>query len=756
MNNPFVLPADQYKRDLNLIGGYVAQQSRYLSIMTGDPLNVCRDAVKQIAFRDPETKMRDPEAVTLRQMSPGNRERVDTTFFDYIKDVVESERILSPSMVMYERPSVNKSTSAAFIEGGIAERKKAKKEMFEADMAGDRVLEYIKDCEQNSKKISINAVSGMHGFEGNILYVKSGHSSLTSMCRTATSYGNANNEKFIMGSRHYWSLDITIANIISIVEYTEYDLLEAVIEKYGIVYPSVEQTMECIEYSTSLYSNSEHEIKQLELLIERLTPIQRAAVVYVGDLYHLAKYNDAVVRNMMDDFIVSEYTGVVDQTNVDEIVAANEKDKDLVAYANIMAGHLLKGGTRADLKEKDPAGYIELGKIIMRINVAIEKYADMIRGLWVPRFLPHTAANIRSIVRRTVLASDTDSTIFTTQHWVDWYTGSLERTSKGDGIWCTMTYMATQMIIHVLAQFSANMGVDPSHLHKISMKNEYAFPVFALTSRAKHYFAFMSAKEGNVYLKYKNEIKGVALRSSVVPVEIIEDAKETMLWLMHKVDKNEKISLREIYGKIYKHEMDIYNSVRRGESRFLKSGQIKEKYKNMESSPYQQYLLWEEVFAPKYGSAGAPPYQVIKIPLEIRNKTEMAEWLKSIEDKELAVRLANFLDRTGKTSISMLLLPAAQLANSGMPVEIMNVLNTRKLTFEILESFYLILESLGVYQIDGKMVRLVQDVFAPDESELDVDMIKKSLESLPDNLSKEFIEMIDEEEEEDYSTYTIE
>lgn len=72
-----------------------------------------------------------------------------------------------------------------------------------ARTAEDKVLEKIKDAEQNAKKIAINSLSGMHGFTGNILYVKSGHSSLTSMCRSATGYGNANNEKLLAGSRHY-------------------------------------------------------------------------------------------------------------------------------------------------------------------------------------------------------------------------------------------------------------------------------------------------------------------------------------------------------------------------------------------------------------------------------------------------------------------------------------------------------------------------------------------------------------------------
>lgn len=719
--NPFVLPASEYKRNLNLVEAYFDQNAFFLHRSTGKPLETCKQFIKEQLGRNGKFPLKNPPVLALKQVSSGNRERVDESFLGYIQEVVETDRILSPSMVCYERPEVVKSTSAAYIEGGINSRKAAKKEMFNARIAGDHVLEYIKDCEQNAKKIGINSVSGMHGFSGNILYVKSGHSSLTSMCRTATGYGNANNEKLITGSRHYWSPDITLSNILAIVTNTDYDQLEAAMIEYRLHYPDTHETMRCIERSTSLYWRNDAELAKIAEFVDKLTPLERAAFVYIGDLYHLMQYNESFVREFMDSFILGTSTINLPIDKFDEVL--NSQDDDTKALTNYLNADLFntyvdesgkeQSKTREYLKKHEPDSYARLATTAASIKAALIHYTPFIKAFLVPKILPPTVANIKSIVRRTALASDTDSTIFTTQEWVKWYTGTYDRTKEGDGIWYTMTYIATQCIIHVLAQFSANMGVSPSDLHRLSMKNEYAFPVFALTSRAKHYFAFMSAREGNVYSEYDMEIKGVALRSSIVPISVIKRAKQLMEDILTTADKGEQFSAKQWFHEVWTYEQDIRQSIEKGEPKYLKSAQIKEAYKNMESSPYQQYLLWEEVFAPKYGSTPPPPYSAIKVPLEIGNKTEMKAWVAAIEDKELAKRLAKFLNDRERDKITTLMLPTALMTASGMPKEVMQVINIRKLTFEILESFYLLLECLGLHVVDSKFRRLVSDIYEP-------------------------------------------
>lgn len=725
MENPFVLPKEAYKRDLDLLKGYFKQNVFFLSRMTGQPEQVAYNFLKKQLSRGGRFPIQDPNMLILKQESPGNRVKDEMTLLRYVKEVTDSDRILSPSMVCYENPNVLKSPSAKFVESGIAARKKAKNEMFLAQVAGDEVLEKIKDAEQNAKKIAINSLSGMHGFTGNILYVKSGHSSLTSMCRSATGYGNANNERLLAGSRHYWSPTITIANMAALVTSQPHDVFERAMQNCGFVYPDVEQTAECIRRSTDLYWRNPAQFQKIVDLIVRMTPLERAIVVYTGDLYHITKYNDAFVRTFMDKIIKfdpkSDPTVIEDPMAVLKGKSIDDETKILATYLN---AEYARGENFDSMKKKgmDDA-LLYIARTALNVQKVLQEYFEFIRVFLTPVLLAPTVANIKGILRRVVLASDTDSTIFTTQDWVQWYTGDNNRTKEGDGIWYTMTYIACQCIVHVLAQLSANMGVVKEDLHRLTMKNEYAFPVFTLTSRAKHYYAFMSAREGNVYKDYEMEIKGVALRSSTVPISIIKAAKVFMKEVMTRADNNQQFTLEELYHKVWMHEQEIYNSIKNGEHKYLKSAQIQASYPNMDKenphkdkSNYRHYHMWQEVFAPKYGSVETPPYSVIKVPLAINNKTDMLNWFAEVEkiDPEFAQRLRTYHLLTGRDKISTLYLPLSILSGTGMPAEVMPMIDVRRLTYEILESFYMILESLGVFQVDTSYVRLISDIYEPD------------------------------------------
>jgi len=724
MENPFVLPKDQYTRDLNLLKGYFDQNIHFLTTMTGQPKEKAMNFLKRNLSRGGDFPLRDPNMLVLKQESPGNRVKTEMTLLTYVRTVTDSKRILSPSMVCYENPEVLKSPSAIFVEKGIAGRKKAKTEMFYAKVAGDEVLEKIKDAEQNAKKIGINSLSGMHGFSGNILYIKSGHSSLTSMCRAATGYGNANNERLLAGSRHYHTPTIALANMLSLVTTQPHDVFEAAMEKCGLAYPTVEQTADCIRRSTDLYWRNAGQFQKIIDYIVRITPLERAIIVYTGDLYHIAQYNDGFVRTMMDKLI--KYDPASDATVIEDpyaILTGKTFDGDLLMLATYLNADLTKGENFDSLKDKGLTDVLaKVAKTAYHVQGVLEEYFTFIRVFLTPVSLTPTVANIKGILRRSVLASDTDSTIFTTQEWVTWYTGTDRRTREGDGIWYATTFIACQCIVHVLAKLSANMGVIQQDLHRLTMKNEYAFPVFTLTSRAKHYYAFMSAREGNVYKDYDMEIKGVALRSSTVPPTIIKAAKGLMKEVMTRADENRQFTLEEVYQIVWRYEQDVYTSIKKGEHRYLQSAQIQESYANMnkddpykEKTKYRHYLMWEDIFAPKYGHVESPPFTVIKVPLAVNNKTDMQTWFKHCDsiDPEFGARLRNYCVLSEREKISTLMLPLSILSGTGMPDEVMAMIDIRRLTYGILESFYMILESLGIFQVDSKYVRLISDIYTP-------------------------------------------
>ncbi len=61
---------------------------------------------------------------------------------------------------------------------------------------------------------------------------------------------------------------------------------------------------------------------KLRDLVERLTPIQRAAFVYTGDMYHLREFNDGFVRQFLGRLI--QYVDVPDPTPDETIHAYPE------------------------------------------------------------------------------------------------------------------------------------------------------------------------------------------------------------------------------------------------------------------------------------------------------------------------------------------------------------------------------------------------------------------------------------------------
>ena len=167
---------------------------------------------------------------------------------------------------------------------------------------------------------------------------------------------------------------------------------------------------------------------------------------------------------------------------------------------------------------------------------------------------------------------------------------------------------------------SANFGVEQKRIHQIAMKNEFKFDVFVPTNVGKHYFAYISCREGNIYKEFGKEIKGVHLKSSNVPKVIMKQADDMMTEIMDTVIRGEKISLKKFLTEIADTEREVKRSILAGESTYFRNAQVKsaDSYtKDEELSPYQNYTFWQEVFAPKYGDAPPPPYSCSKVCLKL-------------------------------------------------------------------------------------------------------------------------------------------
>lgn len=720
--NPFLNSYESYDRDFDVIGNYVKQTAMYLSKMTGDAVEQCTGFIHRVIGPGGIKEITDPKILRLHRQSNGDRVKEATTFTEYLKTVYDNALPMAPTLTVYRSPKVTPSLLSLYIHGNIIGRAQVKAEAITAKMLGNSVLHNIKENEQTTFKIFNNALSGAQSSPYTIVYNKTAHPSLTSTCRTATSYGNANNEKFISGNRHYHNPDVVVANILSTVLNTDLALVQQCVDTYGLHYPTAEEALECVTRSSDLYWINANRLSRIRTLLTNLTPIERAAFVYVGDLWHLAKHNDGVVRLLLEELSVKESNFDLD---VDHVKNIKGMDPDMKAFVSLLCFKELKARQISKVVEDNDVDAIHMlsGTYLNKVEW-LDKYRLLVKALWVTNNVPASVYQYPNSLRRNVLGSDTDSSLFTVQEWVEWYQGDLSDTDAANGIFASVVYLSTQCIIHVLAKLSVMMGVSKENLHMLAMKNEYAFYVFVITSMAKHYYAYQGAKEGNVFAKMEKEIKGVGLKDSNIPKDVMARATKFMCEVMDKAIKCEQFDIDDVLRMVATEEAKVIDTIRRGKADFLMSGNIKQVtgYTNRDpnkdaryTTPYFHYEMWKDVWGPKYGAVQEPPYQCIKVNLAVNNRTDFQAWLNGIEDLELRMRIDEFLKRSGKTIIKTIWLPKPVIDESGIPQEIIDGMDLRRLVFGIVKPFYHVFESLGIYTINKNITTLSSDYYDVDQ-----------------------------------------
>jgi hypothetical protein len=701
-NNPFVLSPEQYKRDINVLNHYANDVAHFLHIQTGKDLDRCINYVKKNLSKGGKFEFKDVPIRSLQRQENGDRVEENTTLWKYISDSISKRELIAPTFTTYINEETKPSLLAKFIETNVALRGKAKKEQFAAEANGEKTLAAIKKIEQTNRKLSNNAISGAHVSASTVLYNKTAHSTLTSNCRSTSGYGNANNEKFLSGNRHYFNHHVVINNIISITRNTDYSKLETLINTRNLHIPTVDETVECVRYSSHLYWFEKHYFQKIVNLIEKLNPLQRAAFVYTGDIYHLMKHNSDFVKEFVFK-LSKKVTGEIDNP---KSILKNAPEDHLILAHQICANET-RGIGKDYSKIENSSAIHTLALTTLNIATVITEYTDLIDTLWVTKNLPASVAHFPDSIRRAALTSDTDSTIFTVQDWVSWYKGKISFDDEANSVAATMIFLASSTITHVLAIMSANFGIHPSKLFKIAMKNEFKFDVFVPTQIGKHYYANISCQEGNVKPEHELEIKGVHLKSSNAPKNIIKESKQMVEDIMNDVMKDGEVSALKYINKVADIEREIISSIKKGEYTYFRLGSVKsaESYTNeKELSPYAKHMFWNEVFGQFYGTMPEPPYGNVKIPVCIDTTTKFKTWVSSIHNKELATKLTNWMSKNDKTNISIFYVPTQILDTVGLPVELLNIIDYRRIILDCTISFRIILETIGIYINDKALL----------------------------------------------------
>jgi len=213
----FARTPEEYIRRLDMYQEAVFDLAYGLHIRTKDPIEKTLQFVHDyVAFDNADSPTFDRPMLVLDRIDEGDRVPTVLTFTEYLKCIVAGKLILSPSFTAYLHPDQRMSLISIMLEFNVKKRGEAKLKQTAADAAGDKKMKGFYNNLQTSYKLSNNSSSGSHVSASTFLYNLSCHPTLTSTCRTATSYGNGSNEKAMAGNRHYHNFEVVLNNIVSI------------------------------------------------------------------------------------------------------------------------------------------------------------------------------------------------------------------------------------------------------------------------------------------------------------------------------------------------------------------------------------------------------------------------------------------------------------------------------------------------------------------------------------------------------------
>lgn len=705
--------AKHYTRNYNLVGSIIEQVATAISVRFNVSIESAREYSKNVIRSDGRFPLKNPRVRYVGKDNNGDRVEKETTLLDYIKVVDDNKFIMSPSMNVYTNKQQKASISSKYIREGKALRKKYKTAMFKAKAANDKFMSTLYNKMQKNKKINNNSLSGAHSSKSTILFMKSIHHSLTSMCRCASGYANANNEKIIMGNRHYATPEITLANVNYIVTRFNRKELDLTMKHYELVVPTVDDVMECITKSTNKYWRDER-ILQIHEYVQRLDDLQRSAVVYLNDFYHVAKHNPDVVKKLVAELTEWDEDGEIPEVD-DKIIKGllRELGEEATLLAALLVADKFK--TVRDVNDINNATREEMElcyRAVKNLHDNLPKYKNFFSTIFANDVRINNVSQLKYIHRECAITSDTDSTLYTTEWWHKWYTDDKDP-AKNDKISHFINYIASSSIIHVLAHLSANVGVAEDELFGYTMKSEYFFPVFVITVRTKTYFGDQGSQEGVINIEPETEVKGAVLKGSTNAGMVMADSKKKLREILDTVKVGKKVDLPKYLKEVGELELKLKEFILKGDKAFFKRLQLNDATSYTQEphrSNYFNHILWNEVFAPKYGGEPNTPYVTLRVSLDLPNKTSFESWLKEI-DPEVADRLVKTLKKYGKPAIKTLCIPYSILDKMGtLPEEIQKALAVRTMIYRIMEQHYVMLESLGYYSLGKEPNRMIMDL----------------------------------------------
>ena len=621
-----------------------------------------------------------------------------------------SDKIVSPFGVVFETTDRCVSYLKGMIDVKKGQRKQEKKLMLKAKKECNKVAEVYHNNAQSTIKVLMNSVAGGMGSGFSSLSSVANFNSVTSIGRFFIMNSYAHAERFLESNFYFRNMEQVINFLLGCVRCgPSDDKIRKVMDKYGFVYPSLEMVVEFIEKAFGRYDPFADK-SQISVILKGFTREKLCFVYYMSNLKHLVFTNDSWFRNWIHELF--------DFSNVDcsgfkpEDVGSIDGDVAIIlsTVCNEMLPLNAKGNAISiyDCITLAPEIAIKLAAYGKHMERMLNSFNDMF-----DLFMNHNV-NISYVTehknqyRDAVVVSDTDSIIFTTKTWLQWYNGNMIMNDRAYAINSLVVYWLSKANANILFHVSEAFGALGNDLVGMAMKNEFMMPVDILTSLKKHYASILKIQEGVVFKTPRLDIKGVGLRGSNFSKGVLSYTEWFISSTINDIYTTTLVSPEQKLIDVLRFERMIRDSLSHLNTEFLPMTAIKnkEEYINAEVSVYFNYLLWERVFGEKYGRIQIPT-KCYMVPLIGIDNPKYLEWLKS-KDRVIYERLENFKKEHPKKELTRI--PINPSSNR-IPRELQPIIDYNKLISANSKPLYLIMASLGISVGDAKKDITFSDLY---------------------------------------------
>jgi len=707
-----------HKYQIDTLATYKDKTIKFLQTKHKYSLQEATDLTDQII----KDNLVDPKIKVYHRPYGEDTHEDEISYLDMIKNVYNNGRIMVPSGTVYENPAVRLSYIAAQLMIWLKERAIIKKESFVERMKGNNELaDELKD-QQLIIKRKANSVSGLFASFSH-LRSKSTHYTLTSTTAMATSIANASNERFLAGNYHFRNPEVAIDYMVSVLTGTDYSLFTRTINQYGLVTITPNDLNKIIKESCMLYFRP-IKFKKVEEYINTLSDIECTMVAYSGSLYNIRLFNSGFVFQFFNSVIEAEPADTTLDTfekYVDYMSKVPEDIRNAVHHAEFEELRGVRNGyIKTDENDKDYNIDTQvLNKVVgkaKKLTNNIEFYEDLTNVILHCNIMPPDPAYLPNMSRRVIVLSDTDSTCFTSEEWIDWYSNMVKGFVYPDamGVMAIVGTLAIRALSYYILQYSRLMGIGEEQETRIAMKNEFSWSVFIRASNAaKHYIADTVAVEGNIYPKSVREVKGANLKgvgnSPTVLKKLYEMADSFMSRIITDAGNPENITsdVKEFVDLYKELKIELLEQVYSGDTSVLKTLTVKppENYSNHD--PYKsncRYLLiWNSLFSDLYNAEYDEIF--VKISLKVEKARDLEVFLnelKPIIGEAKVEEGREVLRRLNRISLSVFYVPKKYLDNNKLPPILKKWLNAEILLEKTLKPVSIFLEALGYFMIDIK------------------------------------------------------